>query len=134
MFEQRKRRTKQKSSVRYIFAKSIEIYGGLWYNKHRLKSLVFCRSPDVADTTFDTTLKVEWVELTEYSPKSDIKPHENAPKRPQLKDSLSSGNKPQAYSHSINYDCPFGQVMSYDTLRVVMSGFAAFKARRAIIS
>ena len=92
MFEQRKRRTKQKSSVRYIFAKSIEIYGGLWYNKHRLKSLVFCRSPDVADTTFDTTLKVEWVELTEYSPKSDMKTHENAPKRPQLKDALSSGN------------------------------------------
>ena len=92
MFEQRKRRTKQKSSVRYIFAKSIEIYGGLWYNKHRLKSLVFCRSPDVADTTFDTTLKVEWVELTEYSPKSDVKTHENAPKRPQLKDTLSSEN------------------------------------------
>lgn len=92
MFEQRKRRTKQKSSVRYIFAKSIEIYGGLWYNKHRLKSLVFCRSPDVADTTFDTTLKVEWVELTEYSPKSDIKTHENAPQRPQLKDVLSNGN------------------------------------------
>ena len=89
MFEQRKRRTKQKSSVRYIFAKSIEIYGGLWYNKHRLKSLVFCRSPDVADTT----LKVEWVELTEYSPKSDMKTHENAPKRPQLKDVLSSGNE-----------------------------------------
>ena len=88
-----KRRTKQKSSVRYIFAKSIEIYDGLWYNKHRLKSLVFFRSPDVADTTFDTTLKVEWVELTEYSLKSDIKTHENAPKRPQLKDALSSGNK-----------------------------------------
>ena len=93
MFEQRKRRTKQKSSVRYIFAKSIEIYGGLWYNKHRLKSLVFCRSPDVADTTFDTTLKVEWVELTEYSSKSDMKTHENAPKRPQLKDALSSGSE-----------------------------------------
>lgn len=85
----------------------------------RLKSLVFCRSPDVTDTTFDITLKVEWVELTEYSQKSDIKPHENVPKRPQLKDALSNGNKPLAYSHSINYDCPKGQVMSYDTLRVV---------------
>ena len=117
MFEQRKRRTKQKSSVRYIFAKSIEIYGGLWYNKHRLKSLVFCRSPDVADTTFDTTLKVEWVELTEYSPKSDMKTHENAPKRPQLKDVLSSGN--DLSPAQVNYDCR-RQVMSYDTLRVVM--------------
>ena len=46
-----------------------------------------------SDTTFDITLKVEWVELTEYSPKSDVKTHENAPKRPQLKDVLSSGNK-----------------------------------------
>ena len=93
MFEQRKRRTKQKSSVRYIFAKSIEIYGGLWYNSRRHKPPIFCRSPDVADTTFDTTLKVEWVELTEYSPKSDIKTHKTAPKRPQLKDALSSGNE-----------------------------------------
>ena len=92
MFE-RKKRTKQKSSVRYIFAKSIEIHGGLWYNRLKLKPPISCLSPDVADTTFDTTLKVEWVELTEYSPKSDIKPHENAPKRPQLKDALSSGNK-----------------------------------------
>ena len=66
---------------------------------------------------FDTTLKIEWVELTEYSPKSDIKPHENATKRPQLKDVLSNGNKPVAYSHSINYDC---LTASYDTLRVVM--------------
>ena len=41
---------------------------------------------------FDTTLKVEWVEFTKYSPKPDIKPHENAPKRLQFKDALSSGN------------------------------------------
>ena len=121
MFEQPKRRTKQKSSVRYIFAKSIEIYGDLWYNSRKLKLPISCRSPDVADTTFDTTLKVEWVELTEYSPKSDIKTHENAPKRPQLKDALSNGNKPVAYSHSINYDC---LTASYDTLCVVIVSFA----------
>ena len=71
----------------------------------------------LSDNTFDTTLKVEWVELTEYSPKSDMKTHENAPQRPQLKDVLSNGNKPQAYSHSINYNCLW-QVMSYDTLCV----------------
>ena len=77
----------------HFFAKSIEIYDGLWYNSRRHKPPIFCRSPDVADTTFDITLKVEWVEWVEYSPKSDIKTHENAPKRPQLKDALSSGNK-----------------------------------------
>ena len=52
--------------------------------------------PKIIFTTtphFDTTLKVEWAKFTEYSPKSDIKTHENAPKRPQLKDALSSGSE-----------------------------------------
>ena len=96
VFEQRnaKKRTKQKSSVRYIFTKTIEIHADLWYNKTTAKVAHFqpfsllCR-----DTTFDTTLKVEWVELTEYSPKSDMKTHENAPRRPQLKDALSNGSE-----------------------------------------
>ena len=117
-----KKRTKRKSSARYIFAKAIEIHVSLWYNKSTAKVARFqpfyllCR-----DTTFDITLKVEWVELTEYSPKSDIKTHENAPKRPQLKDALSNGNKPVAYSHSIDYDC---LTASYDTLCVVIVSFA----------
>ncbi len=51
---------------------------------------------------FDTTLKVEWAKFTEYSPKSDVKTHENAPKRPQLNDVLSSGN--DLSPAQVNYD------------------------------
>ena len=61
MFEHQnaKRRTKQKSSVRYIFAKSIEIHAGLWYNKSTAKDASFSTfSPLCRDNTFDNTLKV----------------------------------------------------------------------------
>jgi hypothetical protein len=33
-----------------------------------------------------------------------------------------------------NYDCPEGQVMSYEILRIVMIGYAKFEVGRAIIS
>ena len=81
---------------------------------------------------FDTTLKVEWAEFTGYNPKPDIKPHENAPKRPQLKDALLNGS--EFCIAKLNYDC---LTASYDTLRVVMmlaklavmSGEATFEVR-----
>ena len=65
--------------------------------------------------------------MRENEAKTALKTHEKAPNISYIKGVLSSGNKPQDYSRSINYDC-LRQVMSYDTLRVVMSGFAAFKA------
>ena len=35
---------------------------------------------------------------------------------------------------TLNYDCPYGQVMSYKMLRIVMIGFAKLEVNRAIIS
>ena len=35
---------------------------------------------------------------------------------------------------TLNYDCPCGQVMSDDMLRIVMIGFAKLEIRWAIIS
>ena len=63
MFEHQnaKRRTKRKGSVRYIFAKSIDIHIGLWYNKSTAKVACFSPfSPLCRDNTFDNTLAVEW--------------------------------------------------------------------------
>ena len=33
-----------------------------------------------------------------------------------------------------SYDCPCGQVMSYEMLRIIMIGFAKLKVEMAIIS
>ncbi len=34
----------------------------------------------------------------------------------------------------LNYDCPYGQAVSYEMLRIVMIGSAKFEVRGAIIS
>ena len=35
---------------------------------------------------------------------------------------------------TLNYDCPFGQVMSYEILRIAMIGFAKFEIGNHIIT
>ena len=122
MFEHQnaKRRTKQKNSVRYIFAKSIEIHIGLWYNKSTAKVACFSPFRRYSVTTLLTTVwRLNGWNGWNTAQKLLWKCTKMHPKDHSLKMYFRVGMKKCPKGHFFSYD-RLRRVMSYDALCAVM--------------